>query len=214
MKKTVLFLDIVGSSQLWSASHDQMKRTLDKFHKHITKQMPKYTNAFIIKTIGDAYMISFDNYHDAFDFAAKLQQHLKDKSAKYLVGTHELKTRIGIAHGKVEIKKINIQNHELIDYFGNTVNTASRMESKVSPVGGIGIVMLDETPINFNKFIDKFEQKLDNLSVKYELLSFADNCQNLYKRSSRLLTNYHYNCKSIDELKGVKSVDGVFKIYL
>ena len=44
--------------------------------------------------------------------------------------------RVGICQGHMDEKTYSIQKVELKDFFGNAVNSASRMESKVAEVGG------------------------------------------------------------------------------
>jgi hypothetical protein len=90
------------------------------------------------------------------------------------------------------------------------------MESKVSPVGGIGIVNLsDGIDDEFYKYIINDLKKNKH---NYEIFSYSNECLNLkeslFKRSSRLLNNFHYTCKSLDDLKGVKQVEICFKIHL
>jgi class 3 adenylate cyclase len=53
-------------------------------------------------------------------------------------------------------KKCRVQNVELLDFFGDVVNTASRMESKVSEPGGIAFTSVDD-----------IEGQVEEISKKY-----------------------------------------------
>lgn len=213
MKKAVLFIDIVGSSLMWNKNATNMRKSLKLFNTFISRLIKKYKKSFIIKTIGDAYMISFESWKDAYYFALEVQFELHDNSDKYVVVKRDLfQVRIGVAYGDLNVEHVKIQGCELVDYFGNTVNTASRMESKVSPVGGLGIVCLDDDP-NFENFM---MEEIKRNKFEYKILSFTD-CSRLNKvrkRSSRLLTDKHYTCNDSSLLKGVKPVHICFKILI
>lgn len=213
MKKAVLFIDIVGSSLMWAKNKDNMRKSLALFNKFISRLIKKYKKSFIIKTIGDAYMISFETWKDAYYFSLEVQYELHDNSDKYSVVKGELfQVRIGIAYGELDVENVKIQGCNLVDYFGNTVNTASRMESKVSPVGGIGIVCLDDDPIFENFMMNEIKKN----KFEYKILSFTDctRLNKIRKRSARLLSDKHYMCNDSSLLKGVKPVHICFKIVI
>jgi hypothetical protein len=213
MKKAVLFIDIADSSLMWAKNKENMRKSLALFNRLISRLIKKYKKSFIIKTIGDAYMISFENWKDAYYFSLEVQYELHNNSDKYSVVKGELfQVRIGIAYGELDIENVKIQGCNLIDYFGNTVNTASRMESKVSPIGGIGIVCLDDDPIFENFMMNEIKKN----KFEYKILSFTDctRLNKIRKRSARLLNDIHYICKDTNLLKGVKPVHICFKIII
>jgi hypothetical protein len=195
MNKTILFTDIKGSSELWKSNEKTMFKNLNKLETLITKIVDKY-NGLILKSIGDAFMISFDKLIDAVSFTIELQ---KEEPIK--VNKKEILLRIGISSGKVYLETKR-QGKSLLDYFGNVVNTASRMESKVSEVGGFAFSF-------FGKIEDK--KKLDDLlekECKIEIIDFKEKCSKDKRiRSERLLTDSHkFLCESLNELKGVDEV--------
>lgn len=90
-----------------------------------------------IKTIGDAYMavcgMPETNEHHAENIvraAIEILAFLEDRAK-----THEIKwrIRIGISSGKVTGGVVGVRKY-LYDVFGDTVNTASRMESNSEPM--------------------------------------------------------------------------------
>ena len=217
--KSLLFFDVVSSSLMWNKNPEQMKKSLTLLDDIVKNELNKYKNSYIVKTIGDAYMICFDNWKESYQFAKHLQLNIKKETHKLSVSSDlPFKLRIGIAHGEVVVKLLIIQKCKLKDLFGNTVNTASRMESKVSPVGGIGIVNLTKDPKELKEFQEYIVNDLNKNNYDYEILSFNNECKQfkkeLHERSSRLLNNFHYTCRSLDELKGVSQVDLCFKINL
>ena len=124
---SIMFTDVVGSSKLWSDDPQEMKLQLDK-HFTLINGIAKQYNGFIVKTIGDAFMIYFGKGKSSLQNAINC--------AKKILLSENLPLRVGICQGNMEEKQYNIQNANLRDFFGNAVNTASRMESKVAAEGG------------------------------------------------------------------------------
>jgi class 3 adenylate cyclase len=73
--------------------------------------------------------------------------------------SEKLKLRIGICSGKMIAKNCKIQNVQLLDFFGDVVNTASRMESKVSEEGGVAFTSVDD-----------ISEQMKSISKKYKNL--------------------------------------------
>lgn len=188
-ERTILFTDVKGSSELWNKNEEKMFKALNKQEELIEKLNKKY-NSIIIKSIGDAFMLSFLKLKNAINFGIELQKNLKENPIK--IDNYNLKIRIGICGGEVYKKVSKLQGKTFIDYFGKVVNTASRMESKVSDVGGIAFA---------------YKGKINNLNLKnynIDVVNFKKNCKIGKIRSQRLLTDIHkYICKNVKELNGV-----------
>ena len=150
-KPAMLFTDVVGSSAMWSKDPQTMSIQLDKHFKVMDNLARKY-GGFVVKTIGDAFMIYFSKNEKSLENAVEF--------AIEVLKTEELPLRIGICSGNMTAKKCRIQNVELIDFFGDVVNTASRMESKVAEGGGIAFTSVD----------DNISEQIDSLSKKYRLV--------------------------------------------
>jgi len=63
-------------------------------------------------------------------------------------------------------KKCRVQNVELLDFFGDVVNTASRMESKVSEPGGIAFTSVDDISGQVDDLSKKFGDRLVKIDKK------------------------------------------------
>ena len=88
-----------------------------------------------IKTIGDAYMVASGvpvPRHDHADAIAELAIRIRDHVATSPFGGRQLQMRIGIASGPVTAGIIGTHKFAY-DLWGDTVNTASRMESSGIP---------------------------------------------------------------------------------
>jgi len=147
---TMLFTDVVGSSEMWSDDPQTMNIQIDK-HFRVMDNLARKYGGFVVKTIGDAFMIYFpkskNSLRNAIDFAVEVLR------------IEELPLRIGICSGNMTAKKCRIQNVAVVDFFGDVVNTASRMESKVAEPGGIAFTAVGD-----------IGDQLDQISRKYELV--------------------------------------------
>lgn len=198
--KTILFTDIKGSSDLWKTSEEEMFEKLIEHEKQIEKYSDKF-NGEILKSIGDSFMISFENLLDSLKFSIELQTEINKKPLK--IKNKKIFIRIGICYGEVFEYESKRQGKILIDYFGNIVNTAARMESAVSDEKGFAFSYFGK--IENKKEIDSLIEK----NCTTEIIDFKEKCNKdtSRKRSERLLSDSHkYMCESLSKLKGVNEV--------
>ena len=125
---TMVFTDVVGSSKMWSDDPITMIGQLEAHHK-LVDTIAQKNNGWIVKTIGDAFMVYFEQSDSSLFNAIKFSKEL-------ILSEKAYNLRVGICQGHMDEKKYSIQKVELKDFFGNAVNSASRMESKVAEVGG------------------------------------------------------------------------------
>lgn len=207
---TMIFTDIVSSSKLWAKNKDLMFKALTKHEKDMYKLVKKF-NGMVVKTIGDSFMIYFKgtNYINALKFSATLQNNMNKYPIK--VGTSVMKIRIGMCFGKMNKQFVWYQDVRLKDFLGQTVNIASRMESKVSSPDQFVISFSDKKdPFSNLKNLEKVLKSLPG-NWKVKISDYKKNCMKLPKnreRSSRLLQGY--KCLSPEKLKGV----GALRTYI
>ncbi|MBT9314564.1 adenylate/guanylate cyclase domain-containing protein [Leptothoe spongobia TAU-MAC 1115] len=133
---TVLFADIVGFTQLSTQiSPEKLVALLNSIFSAFDQLVEKH-GLEKIKTIGDAYMAvgglplpCADHAQAVVKFALDMQTVI-DKF-NWETG-HNLSIRIGINSGPVVAGVIGIKKY-IYDLWGDTVNTASRMESHGTP---------------------------------------------------------------------------------
>lgn len=133
---TVLFADIVGFSQMSAhLSTTELVEFLNEIFSAFDELASQY-GLEKIKTIGDAYMVVGGLPTPRPDHA----QAIAEMALDMLLGSRQYQTpdgekismRIGISTGPVEAGVIGIQKFSY-DLWGDTVNTASRMESHGIP---------------------------------------------------------------------------------
>jgi class 3 adenylate cyclase len=167
---TVLFSDIQGFTQIAEEMNPEVLiDELDKFFFHFDSVVEKY-RIEKIKTIGDAYMCAGGipeknrtNPIEVILAALEMQQYMgKLKESSLLSGLKYWDIRIGIHTGTVIA---GVVGHKKLSYdiWGDTVNTASRMESS----GEAGKINISGTTYEFVKdfFICEHRGKMP---VKYK----------------------------------------------
>ena len=151
---TVLFADIVGFTAMSSrTSPEELVTMLNELFSRFDRLAAKH-GLEKIKTIGDAYMVvagipqpmadhATAMAHMALDMTAAIQEYSKKAGA-------DLQLRIGIHSGSVVAGVIG-EKKFIYDLWGDTVNTASRMESTGVP-GRIHV-----TEATYTKLRDNFD---------------------------------------------------------
>jgi hypothetical protein len=171
---------------------DQVFRLCDKY------------NGTVLKSIGDSFMISFDDLVEGIRFIIELQTELRDKPIK--VGKDSIQIRAGMCYGEVYERTSERQGKKLVDYFGNVVNTASRLESKVSEVGGFAFAYHSkQTKNDKDEIVELLEKEVD----KFKVIDYTDesSVDESRIRSGRLLSDTHkFVIRSLKKLKGVDKV--------
>ena len=189
-RKVILLNDIVNSSALLVKHDKKYVKMLVKIFKMVSK-FAKGTNGTLVKNIGDSFLLAFDNMDDCLKFVKKMLVYTVVN--KLNLKGDRIKFRTGIFQGDVYKMKYRLQNKELIDYFGNTVNTAARLEANVSPGDGFAIGASSKDIPKVVKSIKKTFG--DAISIDY--LVFKSNCKSKKK------------CRSIKDIKGVKKIKAV-----
>jgi len=133
---SILFADLVGFTPLTNVlSPNDMVILLNDIYSHFDSLIEKY-GVEKIRTIGDNYMIAAGLPRPRGDHAQALA-HLALEMNAYIdtlppVGERRLAYRIGINSGPVIAGVIGYKKFAY-DVWGDTVNTASRMESQGTP---------------------------------------------------------------------------------
>ena len=127
---TVLFTDIVDSTQHWHELGDIEARVQLDQHDRLLKGVVFEFGGTVVKTIGDSLMVTFEEPDNAIRSAIAMQHLLEEKRQKD--SSFELKIRIGIHRGRALVEED--------DVYGNTVNVAARVESQA----GSGEILISD----------------------------------------------------------------------
>jgi adenylate cyclase len=133
---TVLFADIVNFTNLSSEiSPTELVNLLNEIFSRFDRLVERY-GLEKIKTIGDSYMVvgglplpRVDHVEAVADFALAMQREIQEFNAEK---SQSFSMRIGINTGPVVAGVIGLKKF-IYDLWGDTVNTASRMESHGIP---------------------------------------------------------------------------------
>ena len=116
---TMLFTDLKGSTELYERIGDFRAYGLVRDHFKVLRNIISQRGGSMVKTIGDAVMASFPEPAPALAAAAEMNKEIRSVGS----GT-ELQLKIGLHSGPC----IAVESNERLDYFGQTVNIAARVQ--------------------------------------------------------------------------------------
>jgi class 3 adenylate cyclase len=119
---TFLFTDLKGSTELYDRVGDLVAYDLVRTHFQILTKIVAAEGGAVVKTIGDAVMATFPTSHAALAAAFRMRDAMR--SLNDTSGAEELVLKIGIHEGPC--LAVNLNDRQ--DYFGQTVNIASRVQ--------------------------------------------------------------------------------------
>ena len=114
---TFLFTDLKGSTELYERVGDLAAYDLVRAHFHVLNKIVAAERGAVVKTIGDAVMATFPTPDRAMAAAFKMRKAVTDLNGDLLL-------KIGIHMGPCLAVSLNDRQ----DYFGQTVNIASRVQ--------------------------------------------------------------------------------------
>jgi class 3 adenylate cyclase len=123
---TFLFTDLKGSTALYERVGDLVAYDLVRQHFHTLQEVVTAEAGAVVKTIGDAVMATFPTPDRALAAALRMREEMARINAER--GNEDLLLKIGIHEGPCLAVVLN----ESQDYFGQTVNMASRVQGLAS----------------------------------------------------------------------------------
>ena len=119
---TFLFTDLRGSTELYDRVGDLVAFDLVRAHFQILNEIVAAEAGAVVKTIGDAVMATFPTPDRALAAALRMREAMRRLNDGR--NGHELLLKIGIHEGPCLAVVLNDRQ----DYFGTTVNIASRVQ--------------------------------------------------------------------------------------
>ena len=119
---TFLFTDLKGSTQLYERVGDLAAFDLVRAHFRVLQEIVAAEAGAVVKTIGDAVMAAFPTPDRALAAALRMRTAMRRLNAER--EREDLLLKIGIHEGPCLAVTLNDRQ----DYFGQTVNIASRVQ--------------------------------------------------------------------------------------
>lgn len=118
-----LFSDLVGSTQMYQRQGDSHAFALVQKHFDLMVPIIRQNQGGVVKTIGDAVMAVFTDSQAALKASLEVLQAFAQHNQQ-LQADEQLIIKLGLHKGPCIILNLN----DKLDYFGNTVNTAARIQ--------------------------------------------------------------------------------------
>ncbi len=121
---TLLFTDLKGSTALYDQTGDVFAYNLVQEHYRILIESVRRNSGAVIKTMGDAIMATFSSPLDGVRAALEMMEKMEDLNSR-LHENHALGLKIGLHEGSA----LAVNAEDRLDYFGQTVNIAARVQA-------------------------------------------------------------------------------------
>jgi class 3 adenylate cyclase len=118
---TFLFSDLKGSTELYERVGDLVAYDLVRSHFHALNEAVAMESGAVVKTIGDAVMATFPSPERGLAAALRMREAVRGVGGERAGG---LTVKIGLHEGPCLAVMLN----ERLDYFGQTVNIAARVQ--------------------------------------------------------------------------------------
>ncbi len=119
---TLLFTDLKGSTAMYDRIGDLKAFALVQQHFHRLGRVVRGQDGAIVKTIGDAIMASFQTPAGAVKAALEMLEEIEQFNQEH--GAREIILKIGVHR----CATIAVTLNDRLDYFGQTVNIAARVQ--------------------------------------------------------------------------------------
>ena len=119
---TFLFTDLKGSTELYERVGDLVAYDMVRAHFAVLNEVVAAEAGAVVKTIGDAVMATFPTPERALAAALRMRESMR--SLNQQSGREDLLLKIGMHEGPCLAVTLN----DRLDYFGQTVNIAARVQ--------------------------------------------------------------------------------------
>ena len=127
-----MFTDLVGSSALFASVGDAQAYRMVREHFADLERIVRQNQGNIVKTVGDGIHAAFLLPDDALRAALEIQQSVPEFNRR--LGSSDCAVRIGLHSGS----SISVTLNDRLDYYGESVNLAARLEG-LANAGGVAM---------------------------------------------------------------------------
>lgn len=150
---TIMFTDLRGSTEMYDKAGDILAYQLVQEHFKILMESVRKYSGTVVKTMGDAIMATFSNPEDGFLTSLDMMSKIESLNERWRLKGYEIGLKVGIHEGSA----LAVVNDERLDYFGHSVNVASRVQG-LAKAGEVWITDRIYSNINVSKLLK--EKKL------------------------------------------------------
>jgi len=119
-----MFTDLRGSTEMYDKAGDVFAYKLVKTHFQILTDTVRQFSGAIVKTMGDAIMATFSRPLDGFLASLEMLRKIEEMNESWKAAGYQIGLKVGLNDGPA----LAVVNDERIDYFGQSVNIAARVQ--------------------------------------------------------------------------------------
>lgn len=153
----IMFTDIKGSTELYDRLGDSAAYGLVRDHFDLLFRAIADHDGVVVKTIGDSVMASFKHPADGVAAALDIQSAFDDFNRRENL-RNEILVKVGLHAGST----ITVNLNNRIDYFGQTVNMAARIQNTAEG----GEVIISEAMRANEEVIARLRGRVANLTKR------------------------------------------------
>ncbi|TGK29513.1 adenylate/guanylate cyclase domain-containing protein [Leptospira gomenensis] len=148
---TILFTDLRGSTEMYDKAGDMLAYRLVQEHFRLLAETVKKFSGAIVKTMGDAIMATFSSPSDGMMAALEMMTRIDQMNEEFKEHGHEIGLKVGLNEGPA----LAVINDERLDYFGQSVNIAARVQALASA----GEIWVTEPILSSPGILDQLSQR-------------------------------------------------------
>jgi class 3 adenylate cyclase len=122
---TLLFTDLKDSTRLYGAVGDAYAYELVQEHFNLLTQAVREHAGAVVKTMGDAIMATFNEPQEGVQAALQMLRSIDALNARIVATGYQLGLKVGMHEGPA----LAVNADERLDYFGQSVNVAARVQA-------------------------------------------------------------------------------------
>jgi class 3 adenylate cyclase len=126
---TLLFTDLSGSTALYEATGDVTAFDIVREHFELLGACVRAHEGAVVKTMGDAIMASFPRPEQALEAARAMVEAMEPVTRRAAQLGHRVGLKVGVHEGPALV----VNADDRLDYFGQTVNVAARVQGLAGP---------------------------------------------------------------------------------